>query len=178
MNARLIDILLLAIIDAYEAADAAASREERLAQAKEALFGIKQEAGREPIDDDRAMLAMVHAALEDNGPTLAHELLAARARLKGETYAEEAPPSPKLKSLRAMAIAAARDPRTPKASRHSDEAAYRRLKRKVENRDYTLGDLLQVEEIEDGTLPELEAIREILALLKVLGVKLGRNGAD
>jgi hypothetical protein len=178
MNTRLIDILLLEIIDAYEPANANASREERLAQAKQALFGVKQDVGREPINDDKAMLAMARAALEDNAPTLAYELIAARARLKGETYDSEVPPSPKLQSLRALAMAATKDPKTPKLSRHSDEAAYRRLKRKVANGDYTLGDLLQIEEIEDRTSPELEVVGTILGLLQTLGVKVGRNGAN
>lgn len=178
MDVRLIDLLLLEIIDAHEPASANASREERLAQAKQALFGVKQDVGREPINDDKAMLAMARAALEDNAPTIAHELLAARARLKGETYDKEAPPSPELQSLRAMAMAAMRDPKTPKLSRHSDEAAYRRLKRKVANGDYTLGDLLQIEEIEDRTSPELEVVETILGLLQMLGVKVGRNATD
>ena len=100
MNERLVNLLLLSIIDAHDPATQTASREQRLAQAKEALFGIKQGAGREPLDDDEALLEMYQIQLRQFAPTIVHAMKGAYARMHGEAFDEPPPPEPFPKSMR------------------------------------------------------------------------------
>jgi len=60
-------------------------------------------------------------------------------------------------------------------AKHSAEAAYRRIKRKLDNQTLSLGDLLEIEQIDEGMHESLQVIEQILDLLEKLGVETGQN---
>lgn len=172
---RLIDILLLRIISAHKSSKPSDTDEKRLKQAKKALFGEYPNLGRTELDDDYALLLMAKRLLEAEWPALIHELQIAASNLKDEAFEGTAPEKPEKESPRATISAILEDPSLNPKTKHSDEAAYRRLLRKVNNGGLSVGNLLEIEQIEDGTHQDLEVIEQILELLRRLGVDVGHN---
>ena len=172
---RLIDILLLRIISAHKSSKPSDTDEKRLKQAKKALFGEHPNLGRTELDDDYALLLMAKRLLEAEWPSLIHELQIAASNLKDEAFEGTGPEKPEKESPRATISAILEDPLLNPKTKHSDEAAYRRLLRKVNNGGLSVGNLLEIEQIEDGTHPDLEVIEQILQLLEKLGVDVGHN---
>lgn len=173
---RLVDILLLRVIAAHAPSKPDETKEERLKQAKAALFGENPSLGRAKIDDDQALFLIAQAHLSDHWPSLMHDLQAAASRLKGEAFDEEAPETPMEKSQRAAILEIIEKAELGKGSKHSHEAAYRRIKRKLDNQSLSLGDLLEIEQVDEGMHEGLQVIEQILDLLEKLGVKVGQNG--
>lgn len=172
---RLVDILLLRIIAAHAPSKPCETNDERLKQAKAALFGDKPGLGRATMDDDKALFLIAQAHLSGHWPSLMHDLQAAASRLKGKAYDREAPDTPKAKSQRAAIMEVIENADLGEGAKHSYEAAYRRIKKKLDNQALSLGDLLEIEQIEEGMHEGLQVIEQILELLGRLGVEVGQN---
>lgn len=175
MRTRLVDILLLKIISAHAPSKLGETNGERLKQAKAALFAESPDLGRPTLDDDKALFLIAHAHLSGHWPSLMHELQAAASRLKGEAFDRDAPDTPKAKSERATIMEVIENADLGKGAKHSDEAAYRRIKRKLDNQNLSLGDLLEIEQIGEGMHEGLQVIERILDLLEELGVEMGQK---
>lgn len=172
---RLVDILLLRIIAAHAPSKPGDTYDERLKQAKAALFGDNPGLGRATMDDDKALFLIAQAHLSGHWPSLMHDLQVAASRLKGEAFDKEQPDTPTPKSQRAAIMEVIENANLGEGAKHSNEAAYRRIKRKIDNQNLSLGDLLEIEQIDEGVHEGLQVIEEIIGLLEKLGVQMGQN---
>ncbi len=175
---RFIDILLLRIIAAHAPSKPGETNDERLKQAKAALFGDNPGLGRATMDDDKALFLIAQAHLSGQWPSLMHDLQAAASRLKGEAFDREQPDTPRPKSQRAAIMEVIENANLGEGAKHSYEAAYRRIKRKLDDQTLSLGDLLEIEQIEEGIHEGLQVIEEIIELLEKLGVQMGHNSSS
>lgn len=157
-----IDTLLLAIIDAHDAANPTATREGRLTLAKEALFGERPRRGRPKVDDRRALVAMGYERIRTIAPVVVDGIDRAFARWMGKSTST-APPSVEI-SNRRFARKAAR----LAGSSHAPDAVEHRLRSKF--RRLTTRDLAQLEEALMREEQDQATVLEILRLLEKLGV--------
>ena len=127
------------------------------------------------MDDDNALFLIAQSHLSTHWASLIHDLQAAASRLRGEAFDREAPDTPRPRSQRAAIMEVIENADLGEGAKHSDEAAYRRIKRKLDNRTLSLGDLLEIEQIKEGMHEGLQVIEQILELLEKLGVEMGQN---
>ena len=118
---------------------------------------------------------MYRIQLRQHAPALAHVMKAAFARMRGVEFSEQAPPEPTVKSMRQIAREAAAKATLYRGHMPANKGLEDRLRSKFRKNALSINDAVELEEIEDGTLPGLAAVAQILELLKTLGVEVGRN---
>lgn len=164
LRKRQVDLLLLSIIRANEHHDRR-SEMDRLADAREALFGEKKTGlGRKPVYDDLALFKILDAVRK-------RELDGLRRAIanKDENYQTpewEAEIAREPKSMRA----ASREFQHLVGSKASAESIEDRLRRKART-PLTTREMAEIEALLDPDAPHTRTIISILELLETLGVQ-------
>tara|TARA_R110002124_G_scaffold282148_1_gene457068 strand:+ start:1793 stop:2332 length:540 start_codon:yes stop_codon:yes gene_type:complete len=163
LRKRQIDLLLLSIIRAYDHPDRK-SEEERLAEAREALFGEKRGRGRVAAFDDLALFKILDAHRKRELDGLRRAIAKVSKELQMPEWEAEIARDPK--PIRE----AARDFQSLAGSAASEDGLEDRLRRKA-RAHLTTRDMAELEALIDPDAPHTQTIIAILELFESLGVQ-------
>jgi len=164
LRKRHVDLLLLSIIRANEHHDRR-SEMDRLADAREALFGEKKKGrGRKPVYDDLALFKIVDAVRKRELDGLRRAIAKRDPNYQTPEWNAEIAREPK--SIRA----ASREFQGLAGPKSSDESTEDRLRRKA-RAPLTTREMAEIEALLDPDDPRTRTIINVLELLETLGVQ-------
>ena len=165
LRKRQVDLLLMCIIRAYEHPDRK-SETERLAIAREALFGHKRGPGRTEYYDDLAIFKILDEVRKRELDGLRHAIAKINEKLQTPEWEAEIARDP----MKVRAAARHFAEFAAKSDNVSEDAIGHRLRRKVREQ-LTTREMDELEALFDPEAPHTRTIITVLELLGTLGVQ-------